>query len=245
VDASVDELTAVLKAEEDGEGVLFAAACAGARALARQFLDALATTLAAGREPGWQVVGDRRRTVLTRFGAVRVRRRRYRRGRARRFLLDAALGWAPHQRVPPRLRALLVELASYLPDGRAAALAEQVGVASSGATRRRQLQAVGEAARAQEAARRQAVDAGGQPPPVGEEHAAPLFVEAEGVVVPLQRADERRAELKGAIAYRGTRAVGRDRHGRVRRATVGPVHDARGEEAEAFWESAWLAIGAR
>jgi hypothetical protein len=245
VDASVDELTAVLKGDADWEGVLFAVACAGARELARQFLEALDTALAAGGEPGWQVVGYRQRTVLTRFGPVRVRRRLYRRGRQRRFLLDEALGWSPHQRVTPRLRALLVELASYLPYGRAAALAEQFGVAISGATLRRQLQAVGEAATAQEAAQRTAVYAAGQPPPLGEQPADPLFVEADGVLIPLQRASERRAELKVAIAYRGTQAVGRDRHRRVRRATVGTVHYASGEDAETFWESAWLAFGAR
>jgi hypothetical protein len=64
-------------------------------------------------------------------------------------------------------------------------------------------------------------------------------------VVPLQRATARRTELKVAIGYRGTQAVGRDRHGRVRRATLGTVHYAGLEEAEPFWERAWLAFGRR
>lgn len=245
MERSVAEELRTLQAGEDWEGMLFEAACAGARELARQLLEGLDAALAAEREPGLEVEGYRPRTLLTRFGPVTVRRRLYRSGGQRRFLLDEAVGWAPHERVTPRLRAVAVELASYMPYGRAAALLEQLGVALSGATVRRQVQAVGAATQAQEQAEHTAVYGAGAPPVEGSERADPLFVEGDGVMIPLQRATARRAELKVAIGYRGTEAVGRDRHGRVRRATRGTVHYAGLEEAAAFWERAWLAFGRR
>ena len=245
MERSVAEALRTLNATEDWEAVLFEAACAAAREWARALLEGYDAALAAERAPGWAVEGYRTRTLLTRFGAVTVRRRLYRSGRQRRFLLDEALGWAPHQRLTARVRALGVEWASQVAYARAAALLEQVGVPVSAATLRRHVQAVGAATQAREQAERTAVYAQGQPAPQGTERADPLFVEADGVVVALQRAPTRRAELKVTIGYRGTQAVGRDRHGRVRRATVGTVHYAGLEDAPAFWESAWLALGRR
>jgi hypothetical protein len=225
--------------------VIYEAACAGARELARQVLEGLDAALAAERAAELELEGYRPRTLLTRFGPVTVRRRRYRSGGQRRFLLDEALGWAPHARLTPSLRAISVELASYVPYERAAALLEQLGVPVSAATLRRQVGAVGAATLAHEQAEHTAVYAHGVPPTAGSERADPLFVEADGVVIPWQRAKGRRVELNVAIGYRGTQAVGRDRHGRVRRATLGTVHYAGLEDAATFWERAWLTLGRR
>lgn len=75
MERSVAEELRTLQAGEDWEGMLFEAACAGARELARQLLEGLDAALAAEREPGLEVEGYRPRTLLTRFGPVTVRRR--------------------------------------------------------------------------------------------------------------------------------------------------------------------------
>jgi hypothetical protein len=169
VERSVAEGLRTLQANEDWESVLFEAACAGTRELARQLLEGLDAALAAEREAGLEVEGYRPRTLFTRFGPVTVRRRLYRSGGQRRFLLDEALGWAPHERVTPRLRAVVVELASYVPYGRAAALLEQLGVALSATTLRRQVAAAGAATWAREQAEHTAVYEHGAPPTEGSE----------------------------------------------------------------------------
>ncbi|HGG63541.1 MAG TPA: hypothetical protein ENK34_03110 [Rhodobacteraceae bacterium] len=80
------------------EGHIFQAACAWGRALAEALLQAWDDKLLAQKPRGWRVVGFRERTVLTRFGEVRIRRRLYldEQGRAR-FLLDELLGLPPRQ----------------------------------------------------------------------------------------------------------------------------------------------------
>jgi hypothetical protein len=96
---------------------------------------------------------------------------------------------------------------SYVPHERAAARLAQLGVALSGAMVRRPRQAVGARTQAREQAEHTAVYAAGASPAAGTERAAPLFVEGDGVLIPLQRAAARRAELKVALSYRGTQSV--------------------------------------
>jgi hypothetical protein len=78
VDSSVPELLSAVQPGEDWEEVLFASACAGAREWAQQFLERLDAALAQERPAGLRLKDRRWRTVVTRLGALRVRRRRYR-----------------------------------------------------------------------------------------------------------------------------------------------------------------------
>lgn len=61
--------------------------------------------------------------------------------------------------------------------------------------------------------------------------------------MPLQRELKRRAEFKASVAYRGTRRVGIDRHGRARNEKVDPVSFVDLERAQTFWERAWGQCG--
>jgi len=246
VDSSVPELLSAVQPGEDWEEVLFASACAGAREWAQQFLERLDAALAQERPAGLRLKDRRWRTVVTRLGALRVRRRRYRSAQGWRYLLDEALGWAPRQALSPALRQVAVELASYVPYERSAALLGELLVEGPGAsTVRRAVLRVGGALAAAAAAQHTAVYTQGQAPPSGPQVARTLFVEADGVFIALQRAPERRAELKAAIAYPGTRPCGRDRHGQVRRALVNKEHYADLAAGETFWEGAWLQFAAR
>jgi hypothetical protein len=244
---SVEGLSGALKENEDWEAVIFEMACAWARETASRFLEALDNELAGQRTPGETVDGYRTRTVLTRFGPVRARRRLYRRrGKRRGFRLDEALGWSRHRVLSPALSALAAELASRMPYRVAAETLGRLIAQSVGATTvHRTVQAIGAAESEAQAQQQRVVYEQGQAPPAGTEVADPLFVEADGLTIALQREKQRRGELKVAVCYRGAEPIGRDGKGRERRRLLGKVTTAGMEDREQFWERGWLRFGGR
>jgi hypothetical protein len=235
----------------DWEERCYAAGCAFARELAQALLLALEAWLHLTRPAGDAVVGWRTRTLVTRMGDLRVRRRLYRRGAgAARFLLDAHLGWTPRQVATPAVLALLVDWATDVPYAQAARrLAAATAGVLSGPTVRRQLRRVAERVRAAEAAAHRAWTTSGRPPaPAGERVVSPLYVEADGVWVKTQRepAHPTGYELKCASAYEGWERVGEPTPGHPRphhRLVEKQVYcHAFDREALPFWEGASLAL---
>ena len=248
MEGSVEALLTLGQAGEDWETVLFEGVCGQAREWAQQLLEGVDEALAATRAPGWVVEGYRTRILVTRFGPVRIRRRLYRKGKRRCFLLDEHLGWRRREALSPTLRTAALELVARVPYRTAAELIGKfVSQATSAMTVHRAVQAVGQATRTKERLRRQAAYEQGQALPAGTMVADPLFVEADGVSVALQRESGRRAEVKIAMASSGRTPLGRtgtDRRGRSRRAVVGKVSHAGLEDGPRFWEDAWLTFGA-
>lgn len=233
---------------EDWEAVLFDAACRSAQEQAAELLEAVDEQLAEQRPAGLCKQQRQRRTVLTRFGPVTVDRWRYREqatGRAR-HLLDERLGWGKRRALSPSLQRLVAQLASEQPYRQAVkALEELVPQSLSKNTAQRLVVELGQRQQATEQAQAAALAEGTAASPPEAACAPRLHVEADGLNVPLQRANQRRAEVKGAVAYQGMRTVGVDRHGRVRRQAIGAVCYAGLQPAESFWERAWAQFGQR
>jgi len=248
VDESVaNDLLSVLGAGEDWESVVFEATCAGARELAGQLLALIDDALYERRDPGWRVEGYRTRVVLTRMGPVSVRRRLYLvpAGKRRRFLLDEAMGWTRGRVLSLSLQAIALKLVTAMPYRQAADLLGQLVSQPVGRmTLHRQVQMLGEQVDREQEAVRVAVYEQGQPPPSGPEQAERLFVEADGLVIALQREDKRRGELKRMVASSGRADLGTDRHGRSRRALTGKVSYGGIERPDVFWERSWLQVAA-
>lgn len=235
----------------DWEEHCYAAGCAFARELAGTLLLALEAWLHLTRPAEHRVVGWRARTLVTRMGDLRVRRRLYRDGAGRpRFLLDAHLGWAPRQVATPSLLALLLDWATDVPFADAA---RRLGAATagvvSGPTVRRQLRRVAERVRTAERATHQTwTQTGRVPAPAGERVVAPLYVEADGVWVKTQREPAHRTgyEVKCASAYEGWERVGeptpghpRPHFGLVAKQVYCHLH---ARDTLPFWEGASLAL---
>ena len=90
--------------------------CAFARKEALDRLSALEGELFENRPSGWRVEGWRERTMMTHFGAVRVKRRLYVDSCGRyRFLLDEHLGWEPYRSATPAISESIASLASHIP----------------------------------------------------------------------------------------------------------------------------------
>ena len=229
---------------EDWEAVLFDAACRSAQENAGELLHRLDAVLAERRPPGLKKWMRQRRTVLTRFGPVTVKRWVYREqatGR-RRQLLDECLGWGKRRAVSPSLARLLAVLDSEMPYRQAAQLlGELVPQSVSKNTAQRLIVELGQRQQSKEQVQADALRDGAAPPAA--RSVQRLFVEADGLMVPLQREARRRTEIKAAVAYRGTRKIGVDRHGRERRETLGTVSFTGRGPGEPFWEQAWGQFG--
>jgi Uncharacterised protein family (UPF0236) len=194
--------------QTDWEEQCFRAACRYAGVLAAEHLAAVEAQVHAQRPAGFVVEGWRERTLVTRFGEVRVRRRRYRApDGTRHVLLDAQLGWPARQAATPAFAALLVDWATDVPFRTAARrVAQATAGAVSGSTAWRLLQQLAARTGTQEqAAHAQWAATGALPPPVGERVVPVLYVEADGVWVKTQREPAHAAglELKCASAYEG------------------------------------------
>jgi hypothetical protein len=176
--------------------------------LAVDHLVALEEALHAQRPAGYAVEGVRERTLVTRVGDVRVRRRLYHApDGASHFLLDEHLGWPAGQVATPAFAALLVDWATDVPFRTAARrVAQATAGAVSGSTAWRLLQQVAPRVLAQEAVAHAAWAAtGALPAPAGERVVPVLYLEADGVWVKTQRepAHATGLELKCASIYEG------------------------------------------
>ncbi len=246
MEESVEVLVAALNRGEDWEVALFEEVCRLAREWASRLFELLDEALLEREGAALRIEAYRSRVILTRVGPIQVRRRLYRDGSRRRFLLDEVMGWDRNKVLSPSLQTLALGLGAELSYRKAAEVLSQLVAQSVGRmSLHRLVQTVGGRASEQEAALREGVYEAGQSAPRGMAQADPLFLEADGVSIALQREDERRTEVKVAIAYAGSEKLSVDRHGQVRRALTGKVSYAGLEPPKPFWQSAWLAIGAK
>ena len=192
--------------------------------------------LLAHKPEGWQVVGQRMRTLVTRFGEVTFRRRLYRdpQGKAR-FLLDEVLELPAHPAAIADVTEAVVALAAETAFVRAAQALERLteGVLSP-RTIWRLVQQVGQAIQEAEAEEVERVFGQGQPPRQRGPHAAPrLYIKADGVMV-RQRTGQGRTvwrEVRCGLAYDDT--------GREQAYVQGPGKGNFWEGASLVWGAVW------
>ena len=232
----------------------FREGCRYARRLAAGRLAGLEARLHAPRPAGYVVTGWRERTLVTRFGDVRGRRRRYRApDGTTHYLLDEHLAWGGRQVLAPALTALLVEWAATVPFRTAARwLAAATAGAVGGTTVWRAVQRLAARVVTTERAVHGAwATTGALPQPVGERVVGVLYAEADGVWVKTQREPTHRhgCELKGASTYEGWDPLagptpGHPRpHFRLREKQVYcHAFDHTGPQALPFWDGVSLAL---
>lgn len=211
--------------------------CALGRERAQKQLAQMEERLFAQHPAEWRVEGFRRRTLMTRFGEVTLRRRLYRdEAGGYRFLLDEHLGLKKNQLATPGVEQAVVESAalSSFRDVSKAMVTLTAGVLSA-ASVHRLLRGVAKQALAQEEQVTKACFDEGKLAPSGSRRVKRLFIEGDGTWVRLQREDQEHLELKCAIAYEGWQ--GKDENYRL----VGKRVYCHGIADVAFWEGASLA----
>jgi hypothetical protein len=186
------------------------------------------------RDGGLRLIGKRERTITTRFGPLKIERRLYRKEAGDyHFLLDKALGLKPGSACTPSLEHLSILIASHVPFRTASSIISHfIADAPSHGSIHKSLGRTGREKKAQEDARRRSLLEDGELPPRGDRKVERLLLEADGLVVSLQREKKRRREMKLAFSYEGWEACGKGRF----RTTNKTIHSGFSPTDEFWWD---------
>lgn len=166
------------------------------------------------------------------LGPVRVKRRQYRDREGRyRYLLDELMGMSRHQHVTSGVQELALELVTAMPYRRSAEVLRKTTAIDL--THQTIWRLVARAADPNlEQAEREVkwfMQTGELPEGEGRQ-VTRLMVEADGVMLSLQREKERKAEVKLGIAYEGWEKAGKDRYRTVNKTVFSTI-----ASEQAFW----------
>ena len=181
--------------------------------------------IAEHRSPNLKIEHRRGVWYQTCLGPVRVERRQYRDGKGqRRCPLDDVMGMDRHCHTTVKVEELALEMASFMPYRRSAEVLQKASAIDL--PHQTIWRMVGKAADPYLAKEKQELkwfmETGEIPQGEGKQ-VSRLLVEADGVILSLQREKERRAEVKLGIAYEGWEKVGKDRHRTVNKTSFATV----------------------
>ncbi len=190
--------------------------------------------------PADLVIAHKRNTwYRTRLGSIRVTRRQYRgRDGKYRYLLDELMGMSKHRHTTFAVKELACGLAAEMPFRRSAeVLNRTTSLDLSYRTIHRLVRWA--LADSQDQADRATAwfEATGELKQTEGRKANFLMIEADGVVLPLQREEVRKAEVKLGIAYEGWRKVGKDRYSTVNKTLYADIAGA-----DRFWTGMTLKL---
>ena len=223
------------------ESKVFQQVCVAGQQEATRYLEGLDESLFMQHPASWAVVGFRERTLVTRFGEVRIRRRLYRDEReAYHFLLDEYLGLNANQAATPEMQTMCTILCGQILFRKGADFLEQwLAGPLSHSTCWRLLQRSGEVAANASMEEVEAVFSRGEPiEQAGERGVERLYMEADGVYVRLQNQSRRHLELRSAIAYEGWERLSGKREAYRLREKRAYCHVG---DRTSFWEGVSLA----
>jgi hypothetical protein len=187
---------------------------------AQDYLSRLDDELAHTRDSGFHCLGFRTRVVLTRVGFLTLHRRLYHDPAGKSvFLLDRFLGLASSSLSNPTMAKMIAQFVSFLSYRQTQGILGELFPGTpipSPSTLQRFVGRLGQERRSQEETECRALwhegalpDPAGKDPPV-KKKVPLLLVEADGLVLPLQRDPrKKRAEIKLAFSYEGWEKAGR------------------------------------
>lgn len=189
----------------------------------------------------WEVVGFRIKTIASAFGEVAVKRRLYRNRKTgeTKFFLDELFGLPKFKRITPCLRELAISLSTEVSYRRAAEIIGFFVPGVSPMTVWQATQEAGEILQGEGREKRVKVFERGEDPG-GKEVTSELFIEADEVVIRLQKTKEKErfGAIKHVVAYEEKKAVAPGRFALKNKLVLSSL--AGGEEA---WEETCALIG--
>jgi hypothetical protein len=165
--------------------------------------------LMAEREESLRLVGTRSRKILTLFGPLKIKRRFYRDTKTGKtvFLLDEALGLPAYARISDNFAQMCQEIGLDVSFRQAARIIGLVAPRVSAMSVWKAFQRAGAEAAKEAQAKREAVFEDGVVPN-GTRRPPELYIEADGVVIKLQRAETRHGEVRVVVVYEGKENAG-------------------------------------
>jgi hypothetical protein len=194
------------------------------------------------QRPGDMKVTHRRDVwYQTCLGDIRIKRRQYRDGKKYRYLLDELTGVGKYQHMTGRVRELALELAAMMPYRQSVdVLRRTSAIDLAHQTLWRLLAKTADPyLENREKRTRHLLETGEMPIGAGKPIER-LLVEADGVILSLQRENERRKEVKLGIAYEGWEQIGKDRYKTVNKTIFADITDR-----DSFWAAMSLKLHKR
>jgi len=197
--------------------------------------------LAEHRAAGMQIEHLRDVWYQTCLGPVKIQRRQYREGKSYRYLLDEMMGMNKRSHVTNGVQVLALDLASMMPYRRSAdVLRKTSAIDITHQTIWRLVAKVADPYLKKTEQELKWFHATGEIPASDGKQVARLMVEADGVMLSLQREKERKTEVKLGIAYEGWESVGKDRYKTVNKTIFAAITGG-----ETFWSGMSLKLQRR
>ena len=233
---STDELKSLLR---DLDQVLLKKALELARKWFKAILEQLDKVVAKCRGKNLSIEHIRGTWYQTSLGEVKVKRRQYRDKRGKyRYLLDEIMGMDRRWHITHRVQKLVSELATAMPYRRSAeVLSKTLAIDMAHQTLWRIIGRIADPhIEKAEHDVKQFLETG-EIPEGENKKLARLLVEADGVILSLQREKEKKVEVKLGIAYEGWEKVGKNRYRTVNKTAYAAIA---GEQA--FWAGMTLKL---
>jgi len=207
-------------------------AMAWAREIFKHILEQIDNLIRHHRPASLRIIHKRSTWYRTRLGAIRVTRRQYQgEDGSYRYLLDEVLGMAKYRHTTVAVEEIACRLAAEMPFRTSAEfLNRTTPIDLSHQTIHRFVQTA--VAHSQNTADKATTwfAQTGELPQSKNRKVNRLMIEADGVMLPLQREAARKTEVKLGIAYEGWRKIGKDRY-----STVNKTYYADSTGTNAFW----------
>jgi hypothetical protein len=205
----------------------------------QNIMEQIDTLIAEDRGEGISIDHLRGVWFQTCLGAIRIKRRQYQDGEGRwRYLLDEIMGMEKQWHTTVSVQELALEMASFMPYRRSAEVLKKASAIDL--PHQTIWRMVGKAAdpylEKEEQELKWFLETGELAQGEGKQ-VSRLMVEADGVILSLQREKERRAEVKLGIAYEGWEKAGKDRYKTVNKTAFSTVS---GEDD--FWSGLSLKL---
>ncbi len=201
----------------DMEKMLLEKAIGWAREMFKSILEQIDSLIRRYRPAFLRIVHKRSTLYQTWLGPIRVVRRQYRGEDGKyRYLLDELMGMTKYRHATIAVKEIACRLAGEMPFRKSAeVLSRTTPIDISHQTIHRFVQTA--IANSQENSDRSTTwFAGtGELPQSADREISRLMIEADGVVLPLQRETTRKLEVKLGIAYEGWKKVGKDRYSTI------------------------------
>lgn len=175
----------------------------------------------------------------TRLGIVKVTRRQYRDEKGYyHYLLDELLGMEKYRHTTMAVQDIALDLASSMTfRGSSEVLRKTSAIDLSHQTIHRLLSRIADTCLEKQAKATEWFLETGELPPSEGKKVARLMVEADGVMISLQREKAKKAEVKVGIAYEGWQKVGKDRYRTVNKTSVADIADS-----DTYWSTVALKL---
>lgn len=226
----------------DLEKQILSKAMTWARETLRRILEQIDSLIRRHRPATLRIIHKRSTWYRTRLGSVRVTRRQYQgQDGSYRYLLDEVMGMAKYRHTTVAVEEIVCRLAGEMPFRKSADLLNRTTPIDLSHQTIHRLVQTAVAHSQTEADRATAWFAEtGELPQSKNREVNRLMIEADGVVLPLQRAASRKAEVKLGIAYEGWKKVGKDRY-----STVNKIFYADVTDTNTFWSGMAVKLNQR